>query len=77
MVRDAIRKGQLTWRKGLISTGLVVLGYLILVPATMVYERHPEVKPLFICAVVLAALDLVFMVGLALYWSRRPVARQP
>ncbi|MGA2537889.1 MAG: hypothetical protein ABSF53_17880 [Terracidiphilus sp.] len=76
MVRDAIRKRQLTWRKGLLSAGLVLLGYLILVPAAMAYERHPEVKPLFMAAVVLAAIDFVFLVGLALYWWKRSITQR-
>jgi len=76
VVRDAIRKRQLTWRKGLLSTGLVLLGYLILVPAAVVYERHPEVKALFMAAVVLAAIDFVFLVALAFYWYRRSITQR-
>jgi hypothetical protein len=76
-VRDSVRKGQLTLRKTLISGGLVVLGYLIVVPAAVIYQKHPEYKPLFIAATVLAAIDFLFLVGLGLYWWRRDLVRQP
>jgi len=75
-IRDSVRKGQLTLRKTLISTGLVLLGYLILVPASVLYQKHPEYKPLFIAAVVLAAIDFLFLFGLAIYWWRQTLVRQ-
>lgn len=76
MVRREIRSRRLTWRKGLISTGLVLLGYLILVPAAALYDKHPEMKPLFIVAVVLTAVDFIFLIGLGLYWWRQSLAQQ-
>ena len=76
VMRDSIRKGQLTWRRGLISVGLVALAYLIAVPAAALYDKHPEYKPLFIAAVILAGIDLAFLVGLGLYWWRQSLRQQ-
>jgi len=76
MMRRAVRSGQLTLRKGLISFALVFLAYLILVPATVLWEKHPELKPLFVAAVVFCAMDFAFLIGLCLYWWRQSAARQ-
>jgi hypothetical protein len=75
MMRREARLGRLTWRRGIISFALVLLGYLILVPAVVVYDKHPELKPLLIAAVVLAAGDYIFLLGLALYWWRQGPVR--
>ncbi len=76
MMRRAVRSGQLTLRKGLIASGLVMLGYLILGPATVLWEKHPELKPIFVAAVVLCAMDFICLFGLSIYWWRQSVARQ-
>jgi len=76
MVRRSIRSGQLTWRDGLISTGLVLLGYLILVPAAALYEKHPEYKPLFIAAAIATAADFLLLIILGLRWWRQGQAQQ-
>lgn len=76
MVRRSLKSGQLTVRKIVISVGLTLLGYLILVPAAALYDKHPEYKPLFIVAVVVTAIDFLFLVGLGLYWWRQGLARQ-
>ncbi|HEY1903135.1 MAG TPA: hypothetical protein VGG56_11915 [Terracidiphilus sp.] len=76
VAREYVRKGQLTLRKTLISTGLVLLGYLILVPASVLYQNHPEYKPLFIAAMVLAGIDFLFLFGLGIYWWRQTLVRQ-
>ncbi len=76
MVRRSIRNGQLTWRKGLIAVGLTVLGYLIVIPAAVLYDKHPEYKPLFIAAAILGGLDFVFLFSLGIYWWRQWAAAQ-
>ena len=76
MVRRSIRNGQLTWRKGLVSAGLVLLGYLILVPAAALYEKHPEYKPLFIAAAIATAADFLFLLFLGLRWWRQGQAQR-
>lgn len=74
VMRDAVHKKQLNLRKGLIAAGLTTLGYLILVPAAALYEKHPQYKPLFIAAIVLTAIDFAFLIGLGLYWWRQTLA---
>ena len=76
VIRRSVKNGQLTLRKTVIALGLTVLGYLILVPAAVLYDKHPEYKPLFVVAVVATALDFLFLVGLGLYWWRQGLARQ-
>ena len=76
MMRREAKAGRLTWRKGLISFGLVALAYAIAVPAAALYEKHPEYKPLFIVAMVLAGIDFAFLIGLGLYWWKHPQTQQ-
>jgi hypothetical protein len=71
MVRRSVRNGQLTLRKLLITFGLTVLLYAIVVPAGMLYDKHPEYKPLFIAAVVLGAADFAFLIYLGFHWKRQ------
>ncbi len=73
VIRDGIRKGKMNWRKTLFTAGFVVLEYVIVMPALLVYVKHPEYKPLFIAAMVLAMVNLAGFVWLALRWrSRQP-----
>lgn len=76
IIRKEAKAGRLTWRKGLIAGGLTALGYLMLVPAAALWDKHPEYKPLFIVAVILTAIDFSFLVGLGLYWWKHPETQQ-
>lgn len=76
MMRKEAKAGRLTWRKGLISFGLVALAYLIAVPAAVLYQKHPEYRSLFIVAMVLAGIDFLFLICLGLYWWKDPEAQQ-
>ena len=76
MMRKEAKAERLTWRKGLVSFGLVAFAYPIAVPAAALYQKHPEYKSLFIAAMVLAAIDFVFLIGLGLYWWKHPEAQQ-
>jgi ABC-type sugar transport system permease subunit len=69
VLRDAAQKGKLNWRKTGFVVGLVVLEYVIAMPALLLYIQHPQYKPLFITAMVLAVVILVVFVGLA--WRLR------
>jgi predicted transporter len=71
MVRREARSGRLTLRKALIAGGLTVLLYAIVVPAAMLYDKHPEMKPVFIAAVVLGAADFLFLIYLGFHWKRQ------
>ena len=76
MVRRSVRSGQLTLRKATIAGGLTILLYAIVVPAFVLYDKHPELKPLFIVAVILGAADFLFLVFLGFYWQRQWAAAQ-
>ena len=76
MVRRSVRSGQLTLRKAAIAIGLTILLYAIVVPAAILYDKHPEWKPLFIAAMVLGAADCIFLVGLGFYWQRQWAAQK-
>jgi hypothetical protein len=72
MMRRSVKDGSLTLRKGLIAFGLTALGYLLAVPASVLYDAHPQYKPLFIAGIVLAVLDFAFLIYLGIYWWKHP-----
>jgi peptidoglycan/LPS O-acetylase OafA/YrhL len=76
MVRRAAKSGQLTLRKAAIAIGLTVLLYALVIPAFVLYDKHPEYKPLMIVGMVLGAADLIFLVCLGFYWQRQWLAAQ-
>jgi hypothetical protein len=69
VLRDAARRGKLNWRKTGFVVGFVVLEYLIVMPALILYIQHPQYKTLFIVAIVLAVVILVAFLSLA--WRLR------
>lgn len=69
VLRDAARKGKLNWRKTGFVVCFVVLEYVIAMPPLLLYIKHPQYKPLFIAAMVLAVVILVVFAGLA--WRLR------
>jgi hypothetical protein len=52
----------------------VVLEYVIAMPALLLYIQHPQYRPWFIAAMVLAIINLVVFVWLALRWRARSSA---
>ena len=68
ILRDGIRKGQLGWPKFLFAAGFAVLEYAIGVPATLLYVKHSQYKPLFIAAMILVVANLVGFIWIALRW---------
>jgi len=76
MVRRSARSGQLTLRKAAIAGGLTILLYAIVVPAFVLYDKHPEYKPLFIVAVILGAADLIFLIYLGFHWQKQWAAQK-
>lgn len=71
VLRDAARKGQLNWRIWVYGFGFVVVEYAIALPAVMLYEKHPQYKPVFIAAMVLVVANAVFMMRWAWRWQSR------
>ena len=76
MVRRAAKSGQLTLRKAAIAIGLTVLLYALVIPAFVLYDKHPEYKPLFIVAVILGAADLIFLIYLGFHWQKQWAAQK-
>ena len=76
MVRRSARSGQLTLRKAAIAGGLTILLYAIVVPAFVLYDKHPEYKPLFIVAVILGAADLIVLIYLGFHWQKQWAAQK-
>jgi O-antigen/teichoic acid export membrane protein len=66
-LRDAARKGQLTWKVWAIGFGFAIAVYAIGLSAALLYVAHPEYKPLFIAAMVVIAL----MFASVLWWDIR------
>jgi hypothetical protein len=71
VLRDGARKGQLTARVVLVGIGFSLLEYAIGLPAALLYIKHPQYKPLFIAAMVLAAVNLILFLIFGLRWYRR------
>lgn len=67
MLRDAKRKGQLTWQVWAFAIGFVVVLYGIGLPAAVLYQNHPQYKPVFIAAMVLDGI--VAVVGFVWAWK--------
>jgi hypothetical protein len=74
VLRDAAKRGKLNWRKTGLVVGFVVLEYLIVMPALILYIQHPQYKTLFVAAIVLAVVILVAFVSLAWRLRSRPSA---
>jgi cytochrome c biogenesis protein CcdA len=75
MLRDSARKGLLTWKVVLFAIGFVVLLYGTGVPASLLYDTHPQYKPLFIAAIVFDVLMFVLFMIFGTRWYLRATAR--
>lgn len=74
VLRDATRKGQLNWRIWVYGFGFVLIEYGIALPAVMLYEKHPQYKPVFIIAMVLVGINFVCFMWWAWRWRSRQTA---
>jgi Na+/melibiose symporter-like transporter len=74
VLHDAARRRKLNWSKTGFVVGFVVLEYVIAMPALLLYIQHPQYRPWFIAAMVLAIINLVVFVWLALRWRARSSA---
>lgn len=59
VLRDAARKGQLKVREFLYGIGFAILLYATGPPAALLYQAHPQYKPLFIAVMIFDALLVV------------------
>jgi hypothetical protein len=77
VIRDAARKGH-KMSTGIVlrAIGFVVLLYVILLPATVLYQNHPQYKPVFIAALVLDGILAMPMFMWAMkWWLKQRAAR--
>ncbi|WP_348264775.1 hypothetical protein P8935_09595 [Telmatobacter sp. DSM 110680] len=72
VLRDAARKGQLNWRIWTIAICFVLFLYGTGLPVTLLYEKYPGYKPLFIATLALDGLAFVWF----MIWGVRRYLRQ-
>jgi hypothetical protein len=78
VLRDAVRKGQMNWRIWAIAISFVLFLYGTALPVTLLYEKKPEYKPLFIATLALDGLIFVwFMTWGVRRYLRQLSARKP
>ncbi len=75
VLRDSAQKGLLTWKGVLCAIGFVVLLYGTGVPAAVLYDSHPQYKPLFIAAIVFDATIFILFMIFGTRWYLRASAR--
>jgi cytochrome c biogenesis protein CcdA len=75
IIRDSARKGLLTWKVVLFAIGFVLLLYGTGVPAAVLYDAHPQYKPLFIAAIAFDALMFISFMIFGTRWYFRATAR--
>jgi hypothetical protein len=75
VLRDSARKGLLTWKVALIGVAFPVLLYATGLPATLLYQAHPQYKPLFIAAIAFDAVAFILFMIFATRWYFRSTAR--
>ena len=74
VLRDAAKKGQLNWRVWVYGFGFVLVEYGIALPAVILYEKHPQYKPVFVGAMVLVLINFVGAMWLAIRWRSRQMS---
>lgn len=72
MVRDAYRRGLMTWRVWAVGIGLVLFLYGTGVPVGLLWDKYPQYETWFICVL---ALDGVLVLAVIL-WGWRWQARR-
>ena len=75
VLRDSARKGLLTWKVALVGAGFAILLYGTGLPAALLYQTHPQYKPLFIAAIAFDAVAFVLFMIFGTRWYFRATAR--
>jgi Na+/melibiose symporter-like transporter len=76
MIRDASRRGLLSWRIWLLSFGVVIILYGTAVPAAMLWEKCPQYEAIFIAVMVVDGVGFVAFVIWAWRWQVRQRAQK-
>ena len=72
VLRDAARKGQLSRRVWFIAAGFVLFLYGTGLPMTLLYEKHPQYKLLFVATLVMDGTVFAWF----MIWGVRRYLRQ-
>jgi cytochrome c biogenesis protein CcdA len=75
VLRDSARKGLLTLKVVLFAVCFVLLLYGTGLPATLLYQAHPQYKPLFIAALAFDGLMFILFMIFGTRWYFRATAR--
>lgn len=75
VLRDSARKGILTWKVFLVGLCFPILLYGTALPALLLYQAHPQYKPLFIAALVFDAVAFILFMIFGTRWYFRAMAR--
>jgi hypothetical protein len=59
------------------GAGFVLLLYVIALPAVVLYEKHPQYKPLFVAAMVLDGVLFVAFMSWAIVWRKKQLSVCP
>ena len=71
VLRDAGRKRMLNWPLIIAGIGMAITLYVILIPAVLLWEKHPQYKPVFIAAVAVdTVMFLTYMFFAVRWWIR-------
>ena len=77
VLRDVSRKGTYNWRIWPIGFGFVLVLYGTLLPAFLLYDKHPQYKPLFLATLIFDGIFFIcFMVWAWRWQSRQAAARR-
>ena len=77
VLRDVSRKGRYNWRIWPIGFGFVLVLYGTLLPAFLLYDKHPQYKPLFIATLIFDGIFFIcFMVWAWRWQSRQGASRR-
>jgi predicted membrane channel-forming protein YqfA (hemolysin III family) len=74
VLRDQAKKGRLNWRVWIYGFGFVIVQYCIGLPAVLLYEKHPQYKPVFIFAMALIVINFIAFMWWAVRWQSRQAA---
>jgi uncharacterized membrane protein YcjF (UPF0283 family) len=75
VLRDAARKGMLSWKVMLTGFGFAIFLYATALPATLLYEKHPQYEWVFITALIIDAVAVLLFVIFGTRWYLRAKAR--
>ena len=74
VLRDASQKGRYNWRIWPLGFGFVLVLYGAALPAFLLYDKHPQYKPLFLATLIFEGIFLIGFMAWAWRWQARQAA---